>query len=161
MPIYKIRFRNQKNLQTTWSIWAEILLEVQHMTFPSEQKQTGKCLNTDIIDVNICQKLGVELTGNDISRSNPIKNQTVEEPSKSILNLKTGKSKHKIYSEKRKLKNSSVFVTEDLTQFRQGLVQKISKAIRDGFVNSFWTNDGRIFAKSSRKDQKNCDPLLQ
>lgn len=129
-------------------------LRFHNCSVPPDQQQTGKRLDTDSIVVNICKKMGVELTDDDISRSHPIGKPNSRGNIQIISKFKNWKVKNKVYSEKRKLKNSSVFVTEDLTKFRQGLVQELSKAKRDGYVNSFWTNDSRIFAKVHERGPK-------
>lgn len=38
-----------------------------------------------------------------------------------------------------------VFITEDLTSTRQHIIRGLSKAKKVRRINSFWTNDGRIF----------------
>jgi CTP-dependent riboflavin kinase len=62
--------------------------------------------------------------------------------------------KIKVYTEKRKLKNTSIFLTEDMTKYRQGIVQELTKAKREGKVYSYWTNDGRIFVKCHERGRK-------
>lgn len=117
---------------------------------PPEQQQTGKGLDTDSIVVNICEKIRVELTGDDTSRSHPIGKPNSRGNIQIISKFKNLKVKNKVYSEKRKLKNTSVFVTEDLTKFRQGLIQELSKAKRDGYVNSFWTNVAKVHERAQK-----------
>lgn len=54
------------------------------------------------------------------------------------------------FQSNRKLKNSS----SQRTRYRQGIVQELTKGTRAGKVHSFWTNDGRIFAKLPEKGRK-------
>lgn len=56
-----------------------------------------------------------------------------------------------MYKAKSKLKNSDIFVTEDLTRYRQGIIHELSAAKRLRKVHS---NDGRIFIKLSENGQK-------
>lgn len=114
-----------------------ISLRFHNRPIPSELQQSGKSLDTDSIVLNICKKMRVELTGDDISRSHHIGKPNNRGKIQIISKFKNWKVKNKMYSEKRKLKNTSVFVTEDLTKFRQGLVQELSMAKRDGLVHSF------------------------
>ncbi|KAK3087090.1 hypothetical protein FSP39_001500 [Pinctada imbricata] len=47
-----------------------------------------------------------------------------------------------------------IFITEDLTRYRQSIVSNISRAKKSRHVHFFWTNDGRIFLKLSESGEK-------
>lgn len=112
-------------------------------------------INTDHIIMGICKDhLNIELSEDDISRSHPIGKPNSKGNIQIICKMKNWKIKNSVFQSKRKLKNSNVFITEDLTRFRQGIVQELTKGKRAGKVHSFWTNDGRIFAKLSEKGRK-------
>ena len=59
-----------------------------------------------------------------------------------------------MHQSQEKLNNSSLFIPEDLTRYRQQIVQELPKAKKAKKVHSFWTNDGRIFAKLSERENK-------
>lgn len=61
--------------------------------------------------------MGVELSGDDISRSHPIGKPNNRGNIQIISKFKNWKVKNNVYSKKCKLKNTSVFVSEDLTKF--------------------------------------------
>jgi hypothetical protein len=44
-----------------------------------------------------------------------------------------------------------IFITEDLTKTRQFIVKEVNTQKRDNKIHSFWTFDGRIFAKKGSK----------
>ncbi|KAK3106950.1 hypothetical protein FSP39_003755 [Pinctada imbricata] len=113
--------------------------------------------NTDDEIVKLCkEKLQVDITPDDINRSHPIGRKNRHGKYQLICRFKNWKIKNKIYREKKKLKNDSsrIFVTEDLTSYRQEIVSEIAKAKRAGKVFAFWTNDGRIFIKTSSDGPK-------
>ena len=112
-------------------------------------------VNTEKIVTAICKEsLNINLSEDDISRSHIIGKPTRRGNIQIICKLKNWKIKNTVYQSKKKLKNSSVFITEDLTRYRQQIVQELSKAEKSKKVHSFWTNDGRIFAKLSERGNK-------
>lgn len=111
--------------------------------------------STDSIIKDICrEKLGIQITENDIFRSHPIGNRNNHGGIQIICRFQNWKTKNTVYKAKSKLKNSDIFVTEDLTRYRQGIIHELSAAKRLRKVHSFWTNDGRIFTKLSENGQK-------
>jgi hypothetical protein len=78
-----------------------------------------------------------------------------------ICRFKNWKIKNAIYMLKKNLKNNpeKIFITEDLTKTRQFIVKELNTQKRDNKIHSFWTFDGRIFAKkdaNGRKQLINC-----
>ena len=105
-------------------------------------------LSTDNLVINLCKsKLGIDLSEDDIFRSHTIGRPNKNGNYQIICRFKNWKLKNKVYTEKRKLRHTSIFMTEDLTRYRQGIVQELTKAKRSRSIHSFWTNDGRIFVK--------------
>ena len=37
----------------------------------------------------------------------------------------------------------NIFITEDLTRYRQSIVGALADAKRAGYIDTYWTNDGR------------------
>lgn len=112
-------------------------------------------LDTDCMIIDLCKdKLGIQLTEEDIFRSHPIGKPNRNGNIQIICRFKNWKVKNKVFSKKRQLKNTSIFLTEDLTRFRQSLIQDLTKAKRGGSIHSFWTNDGRIFARFEENGPK-------
>ena len=115
----------------------------------------NKQSNTDNVIIDICRdKLGIQLVEEDIYRSHPIGKPNSKGRSQIICRFQNWKTKQQIFSAKRKLKNSDVFITEDLTRYRQGIIHELTCAKRERKIHSFWTNDGRIFTKLSDNGQK-------
>ncbi|KAK3107762.1 hypothetical protein FSP39_021717 [Pinctada imbricata] len=113
--------------------------------------------STDDVVVSICKdKLGVEITTDDINRSHPIGKPKSNGKAQIICRFRNWKVKNSIYSMKKNLKGDTdrIFITEDLTTYRQRIISEISQAKRQGQVSSFWTNDGRIFVKVSDQSPK-------
>ncbi|CAG2191653.1 unnamed protein product [Mytilus edulis] len=75
-----------------------------------------------------------------------------------ICRFRNWKIKNSIFQQKRKLKNNpdKTVITEDLTQYRQYLMKKLDDARKRHEIDSFWTMDGRIFAKKTPEATKKC-----
>ena len=113
--------------------------------------------NTDEVIVKLCEeKLNVKIDKDDINRSHPIGKPNKEKKSQIICRFKNWKVKNSIFSEKSNLKGNedNVFITEDLTKYRQDLIKDILVAKRAGKVAAFWTSDGRIFLKETEDGPK-------
>lgn len=83
-------------------------------------------LDTDCMIIDLCKdKLGIQLTEEDIFRSHPIGKPNRNGNIQIICRFKNWKVKNKVFSKKKQLKNTSIFLTEDLTRFRQSLIQDL------------------------------------
>ncbi|KAK3105848.1 hypothetical protein FSP39_007085 [Pinctada imbricata] len=121
-------------------------LRFHNVKLPSED------CNTDKVIVDLCkEQLDITISEDDICRSHPIGEPNRHGKSQLIARFRNWKIKNNIFLNKKKLKGSSdkVFITEDLTPYRQSLMKYISAAKRDKRLSSFWTSDGRIFVKLS------------
>ena len=87
--------------------------------------------DTDSVVVKICQEMGVNINTDDINRSHPI-GRPRNNKRQIICRFRNWKIKNKIYSAKNQLKSNSsnIFVTDDLTKYRQNIVSKIIEAKR-------------------------------
>ena len=110
--------------------------------------------DSDNAIVALCKdKLDVTITTDDICRSHPIGGPNKFDKYQVICRFRNWKIKNKIFTSKRALKGNDdhIFITEDLTAFRQGVVSEMLKAKRANRLHSFWTNDGRMFMKVTAK----------
>ena len=106
--------------------------------------------DTDEVIVKLCkEKLEVEITKDDICRSHPVGKPNRQGKSQLICRFRNWKVKNSIFSVKRQLKDNpdKIFITEDLTRYRQSIVAALADAKTAGLIESYWTTDGRIFAK--------------
>ena len=113
-------------------------------------------VHTDDLVMTICKdKLGIELSKNDIGRIHVIGN-VKDGKSQVIVRFLSYRFRSQVYSNKRKLKQNEVgiFVTENITQFRTSLRQTFSKLKYEHKIHAYWTSDGRIFAKENREGRK-------
>ncbi|KAK3106542.1 hypothetical protein FSP39_022287 [Pinctada imbricata] len=113
--------------------------------------------DTDKIVVDICsKKLEVAVSVDDICRSHPVGKENRNGNRQIICRFRNWKIKNKIFSQKKKLKGDAdkLYITEDLTKYRQSLINEIGNAKKAGKVHSFWTNDGRVFIKLSEGGRK-------
>ena len=101
------------------------------------------------------ERLGVTLCKDDIQRSHII-GDIKDGCGQIICRFRNWKVKNQVYMAKRKLKGSddSIFITEDLTSYRRSMIKHLSVAKGKGGVDSFWTNDGRVFFKRSSDNEK-------
>ncbi|KAK3085375.1 hypothetical protein FSP39_002378 [Pinctada imbricata] len=113
--------------------------------------------DTDEVIVDMCEnKLQIDISKEDICRSHPVGRPNRAGKVQLICRFRNWKIKNGIYSKKRCLKGDpdNLFITEDLTGYRQGIISALMDAKRLGHVHSFWTSDGRIFAKATERTSK-------
>lgn len=96
-------------------------------------------------------KLNISISESDIDRchySNRSKTQV-------ICKFSSYGKRRSIYKAKVLLKNDPerIFITEDLTSTRQGMVRQLSNLRKNGKIKSFWTIDGKIFFKYTDDSQ--------
>ncbi|KAK3101361.1 hypothetical protein FSP39_003009 [Pinctada imbricata] len=126
-------------------------LRFQNVSIPESTTDTDETI------VNLCKtKLNVDITKEDICRSHPVGRPKRSGKGQIICRFRNWKIKNSIFSKKKLLRGDSdkIFITEDLTRYRQSIISALSDAKRMGYVHSYWTNDGRIFAKASHDDYK-------
>ena len=114
--------------------------------------------STDHLVLNILNqklKLVTPLTVDDINRSHII-GEIKEGKGQIICRFRNWKVKNLVYQSKKFLKNNEnkIFITEDLTRVRQGLVKQLNERKKAKEIHSFWTFDGRIFAKKTETSPK-------
>jgi hypothetical protein len=70
--------------------------------------------------------------------------------------------KRNLYEEEKPKKNNedNIFITEDLTKFRQSIIKELNTK-KTKKLNSFWTFDGRIFAKKTDDSRKTFIRCIQ
>lgn len=111
---------------------------------------------TDDKIVDICkQHLKIDITADDINRSHII-GKIHHESCQLICRFRNWKIKNQIFKQKKHLKSNAnrIYITEDLTRYRQQLVSKIQIARKERKIESFWTNDGRLFLKKTSNSPK-------
>lgn len=113
---------------------------------------------TDNKVVEICAKIDVPISTDDINRSHII-GDIRNGKAQIICRLRSWKIKNQIYQSRLKLKHLQseqfrVFITEDLTGVRQKIIKGLSKAKKDRKIHSFWTNDGRVFYRVEYESEK-------
>ena len=61
------------------------------------------------------------------------------------------RTRNLVYTNKSQLKgdDNGIYITENLTQFRTNLVQKLSKLKYEKLIEANWTFDGRIYVKKN------------
>lgn len=74
------------------------------------------------------------------------KNPTRQKPRSILVEFADVNKRAEVLKNRSKLKNSGIFIQEDLTQYR---VDLLSKAISKFSVKNAWSNHGNIYVKSS------------
>ena len=113
-------------------------------------------VNTDDLVIKICKdKLGIELSINDIGRSHVIR-KVKDGKSQVIVRFLSYRVRNQVYSNKRLLQQNEdgIFVTDNLTQFRTSLIKTLSKLKYEHKIHTYWTSDGRIFAKKTSEGER-------
>ncbi|CAC5368101.1 unnamed protein product [Mytilus coruscus] len=113
-------------------------------------------INTDVLILHVCNsKLGLDLTINDIGRSHVIGN-VKNGKSQVIVRFLSYRTRSRVYTNKKALKGDAdgIFITENFTQYRTGLTQKLADLKYNHKIFAYWTSDGRIFDKTTEKSTK-------
>jgi hypothetical protein len=142
--VYRIEEQEQYSRRTS--------LRFNNVKAPTnDQGEIRRPIDTDALVLNIYNtKLGLQLNTKDIGRSQPIgevKNGKIS----IITRFLTYRQRHMVFSHKNKLKGhpDNLFITENLTRYRYGLLKKLNSLRADGKLHSFWTHDGSIIVKRS------------
>lgn len=108
---------------------------------PSEKETVEECVGK-VVDF-VTEKLGVELTKNEVSIAHRLGKYTREKPRNVIVKFTTRRKKHEIIRARRKLRGSRFVIFEDLTRENQ-------RVLRDAFhldcVKNTYSIDGKLFA---------------
>ena len=100
--------------------------------------------NTDDLALEIFrEKLDIELTQRDLDRTHRIgkNDKRSNRPRPVIVKFIRYNDRKKIFSKKKRLKNSGISITESLTKLR---MSKLAKAREEFGFSNVWTVDGRI-----------------
>ena len=124
----------------------------------------GAYQSTEEAVLKVTKALHVDVTANDIEISHKLRRKSGNKPI--IVKFCSHKVKSKLYKERTKLKNirvsnlfpgyataaaaqGRIYVNQNLTEYRRGLLEKANQKRKDGLVKSVWTLDGKIFLKAS------------
>lgn len=121
---------------------------------------------TEDVVIKLGERLNVPITNEDIDISHKLfsgKNQ----PKGIIVKFLSHKKKAQLYRKRTELKNvkisdlfpdcstadvvqsTRIFINENLTQYRRGIMKKANKMRRDGMIQSVWSLDGKLYVKTS------------
>ena len=121
--------------------------------------------STEEVVLKLAAALEVQVTPSDIEISHKLKRKSGANVI--IAKFCSHKIKTKLYKQRTKLKNikasdlfpgyaaaaarfnDRLFINENLTSYRRGLVDSANRIRRDGCIHSLWTMDGKLFVKTS------------
>ena len=121
--------------------------------------------STEEAVLKIAAALDVQIAPSDIEISHKVKRKSGANAV--IAKFCSHKIKTKLYKQRTKLKNikasdlfpgyaaaaarfnDRLFINENLTSYRRGLVDSANGKRRDGYIHSIWTMDGNLFVKTS------------
>ena len=113
-------------------------------------------VDTDSLVLNICNdNLEQPITINDIGRTHTI-GKITEGKASIIARFISYRKRQMVYSNKRKLKDhpDGTFISENLTRQRFQIIRKLNHFRKKGDINSYWTQDGRVFVKPSENSDR-------
>ena len=106
-------------------------------------------VNTDDLILDVCNnKLKLGIKKEDICRSHVI-GKPYNGKSQVIVRFLSYRIRERVYNAKRGLKGDrdKIFITENLTQYRNGLVKALAELKTSENITAYWTYDGRIYAR--------------
>lgn len=102
----------------------------------------------EVVREFVKERLNVELTSSDIARSHritpkprPGSTARSENPKPIIVKFNTYNTRQAVFEAKSRLRGTRIFIQEDLTSHRRGL---LNAAKQKSSVKRVWTNDGKI-----------------
>ena len=108
--------------------------------------------NTDELILEMARLMNLDLSLQEIDRSHRVGKPNAAKPCDIIVKLSTFRSREKLYRARRQLKDTGhagVYINEDLTKFRSGLLyngRKLAKARR---IWGAWSSNGTILIKDN------------
>ena len=114
--------------------------------------EENKDESTDDLVLSVFQeKMNIEFTDKDMDRSHRIGKAKPGKKRPIIVKFVRYNDRKKVFSNKKRLKNSGISITESLTAFRMDVLSKARE--KHGFKN-VWTIDGRIMFKGNDNKPK-------
>ncbi|VDI57548.1 Hypothetical predicted protein [Mytilus galloprovincialis] len=114
-----------------------------------------KPVNTDYLVLQICnEQLGLDINLKDLGRTHPI-GKVKNGKMSVIVRFLSYRTRQLVFSNKRKLKNNEdkLFISENLTKYRYGLLKHLNVLRFTEKIHSFWTHDGKIIAKETPESE--------
>ena len=121
---------------------------------------------TDDVVIKLGELLNVPITNADIDISHKLFNGK-KQPKAIIVKFISHKKKTQLYRKRTELRNvkisdlfpdcstadviqsTRIFINENLTQYRKGIMKKANKMRKDGMIQSAWSLDGKLYVKTS------------
>ena len=112
--------------------------------------ETDNNLEDEILKItNTNMSLSPPITREDISRCHRVGAKTTTNTKRAILiKFSTYRVRARVMAARKHLKNTNIYVTEDLTQTRATLAFKAREAKRSKTIHDTWTYDGKIIIKT-------------
>ena len=144
---------------------AQKIDKLENLVDQQEQYSRRNCLlvhgiaetndeNTDdLVLKTINEKLDVDIAEKEIDRSRRIgRKKDGQRPKPVIVKLTRYNTRKKVFASKRKLKGTSVSITESPTAKR---MEQLNKVTEDPVFTNVWATDGRIVFKCPNENKSN------
>jgi len=118
----------------------------------SRNAEHSSCTENSVTEL-FNRHLNVPIVATDVSIAHRLKqNRATEGPPAVIVRFTNRKARDAVYAARRKLKNlreSRVFINEDLSKPTVNLFMHVSKLAKEKVIHSTWTSAGEVFYKLS------------
>lgn len=108
--------------------------------------------NTDELILDMTRSMNVDLSLQEIDRSHRVGKPNAAKPRDIIVKLSTFRAREKLYKARRQLKDTGhagVYINEDLTKFRSGLLYSGRKLVKARRIWGAWSSNGTILLKDN------------
>ena len=99
-------------------------------------------------------QLNPPLLPSDIDRAHRTGVTRPDQPRTFLIKFATYQQRQRVLRQRQKLKNSGIYLNEDLTRTRSKLMFEARKAKRNKKLSDCWSTDGRIFVKLTADSDK-------
>ena len=108
--------------------------------------------NTDELILDMTRSMNVDLSLQEIDRSHKVGKPNAAKPRDINVKLSTFRAREKLYKARRQLKDTGhagVYINEDLTKFRSGLLYSGRKLVKARRIWGAWSPNGTILLKDN------------
>ena len=128
------------------------------------EEPNENCYGKALSLANSTLKLDPPLSLSDIDRTHRVGRPRPGQSRGLLVKFATYQQRHRVMRARHVLKNTAVFINEDLTSKRATLLWKARSAKREGRIKDAWSSDGRINIRDLRdvvRVIKSCDELIE
>ena len=120
---------------------------------PKDEQELTRCV-VHFLNIQVLKGEDRVPDGRDIERCHFVSKPKSTRAQQILVKFSRYHDKWRVFSSKKSLKShpNKTFIAEDLTSMNHSVINSLLPLKKDGFIDSFWTRDGRIIVKKSKTE---------